>query len=345
MPIARYGVWKGEPLDWQGSAKPDHGYLFFTDTSGDRFKAAVNVMSKSEDTRLVYWFIRDFARVSPVVDRLRALPLGFHSEMGPDSLALDYLRGTFLDIDTGTLLSHNAPGESHDILEFIDPILDQAVAQKADVYIFGQRFHNDGQSGENGMHDIHMNQGNHAPFEQDNGVFQDGGIIMEFPDGHWEAIFLAFAVQAFETDDEGRPITDQTFADLLSGNFPQGGEEGPNVPAPRPSLVSIEAALINPFGPDQHPTHGEGETVYLHNSSTEPMSLEGWSISNGIGQKQPLHGIRIGPQSKKAVIVPKAPLSNKGGSIVLVDANGKEVHRVTYSKEKAKREGVLVFFN
>ena len=33
----------------------------------------------------------------------------------------------------------------------------------------------------NGIHDIHMNQGNAAQFVGDDGVYQDGGLLVHFP--------------------------------------------------------------------------------------------------------------------------------------------------------------------
>ena len=52
------------------------------------------------------------------------------------------------------------------------------------------------------MHDIHMNQGNSAKFKNDDGVWQDGGLIFHFPGlSQWVAVFLAFQSQAWHTDD------------------------------------------------------------------------------------------------------------------------------------------------
>ena len=42
------------------------------------------------------------------------------------------------------------------------------------------------------MHDIHMNQGNDPRFERDDGVWQDGGLLIHFPGlSRWIGIFLA----------------------------------------------------------------------------------------------------------------------------------------------------------
>ena len=55
----------------------------------------------------------------------------------------------------------------------------------------------------NGIHDIHMNQGNVGQFKRDDGVWQDGGLLLNYADSGWQwvAIFLAFQSQAWHTDD------------------------------------------------------------------------------------------------------------------------------------------------
>ena len=332
MPLQGYGVWKGTPTKWDGTSKPGHGHITFSDDSSTRLDAAVNIKSKSSDSRLVYWVIRNMNPVSAAfIQSLQVLPRGFHPQRGTaatGSLGLDFLRLNLFRPQDGILLSHDAPGASHNILDYLDPILNQAVELKAEIYLFGEPY-GDG----TGIHDIHMNQGNSGTWRGDNGIFQDGGIVLAFPDGHWEGIFLAFAVQTYKTDDEGMPVGD-TFAQLLGG-----GE----IPIPTDG-VKIEAALVNPYGPDQAPTRGEGETVYLLNRSAEAVDLAGWKIENGAGQSQVLRGVALEAQSKKGVAVPGVALSNKGGSIILKDADGRVVHQVRYSKEQAQREGVLVYF-
>jgi uncharacterized protein YukJ len=52
------------------------------------------------------------------------------------------------------------------------------------------------------VHDIHLNQGNSGRFVRDDGVWQDGGLLLHFPTGdQWVAIFLAFQGQTWHTDD------------------------------------------------------------------------------------------------------------------------------------------------
>ena len=85
------------------------------------------------------------------------------------------------------------------------------------VYAFGQRWGpEDGTRDKifgflpgNGIHDIHMNQGNSGRFVGDDGVWQDGGLLVHFPSvDRWTAIFLKFQSQSWHTDD----VTGHTIA-------------------------------------------------------------------------------------------------------------------------------------
>ena len=48
-----------------------------------------------------------------------------------------------------------------------------------------------------------MNQGNDGKYKKDNGVFQDGALIIAYPSDKWIAFFFAFQSQSFDTDDKG----------------------------------------------------------------------------------------------------------------------------------------------
>jgi uncharacterized protein YukJ len=294
---------------------------------------------------LVYWFDRDFKH--PITDSLPTRP-GFH-QRSKTVPGLDYIRGNLFDINDGTILPHLEPGERNDIIDYISPILNKAIEERATIYIFGEPF----SKGEEGIHDVHMNQGNDGKFRESNGTQQDGGILLHFPnDDHWEGIFLAFGVQKPHTDGNGNPIGNNDFVDLLEGTDNRtlidgtppfrttGGHELDDGTLPFP--IFIRAALLNPTGPDQSTT-GQPETVYLVNKSTRPVDLTGFSILNRDRAQQHLSGTIAG-QSSKGLAVPNAPLSNNGGTISLLDGKGLKVHGVSYTRAQAKREGELVYF-
>lgn len=94
------------------------------------------------------------------------------------------------------------------------------------------------------------------------------------------------------------------------------------------NTVVIKAALINPVGTDTNK-----ETVTLHNSGLQPVSIEGWVLRNQSNKKQVLSGT-IAPNSSLIIrlISSKITLTNTNGVITLLDTNGVEIDRVTYTR-------------
>jgi len=101
-------------------------------------------------------------------------------------------------------------GPDNDLNEKIDHYIQRAMADEdAVLYAFGERWGPEAGKKDkifgflpgNGVHDIHMNQGNSQRFRHDDGVWQDGGVIVAAPGGGWTAILLRFQTQAWKTDD------------------------------------------------------------------------------------------------------------------------------------------------
>ncbi|KAL8377250.1 hypothetical protein RB595_008096 [Gaeumannomyces hyphopodioides] len=361
MPLKGYIVWKSTIKKWNPRETPGHGHIKFDDgktSNGKLWDAAVNVESKSTDSRLVFWLNRDIPASHPLIAPLADLPFGKAKGKNPGPPGLDFLRGAakgIIDISKGLLLHGTEPGPDNDILDFVNPVLNQAVAagKNADLYLFGEPY-SDG----TGIHDIHMNQGNKGQWARDNGVWQDGAIIIHFKDGshdgkgHWEGIFLAFAVQTPQTSDKGGPVG-KSFGEIFDerggddgGDGGDGGDDQDNDGMFKGKL-SVLAALVNPLGPDNNPTSGDPETVHLVNRTTTAVKLGSWKITNGgAGGSFTLPGSAVIAAGGKLPIPvgPDCPLGNKGGEIVLMDHTGKVVDTVKYSKDQAAREGVLLYF-
>ncbi|RAL06703.1 YukJ family protein [Aspergillus homomorphus CBS 101889] len=221
MTIPHYGVWVGQPTRYTAQTdeedpKSPHIYLYFKDdfSSHKQLEAAINVKSTDKDSRLVYWFDRHFTH--SITDELANLDQGFHllssyahsryrRRETADLEGLDFVRTKGLvDINAGAVLG--ADGDQ-DILDQVDPILTDAINQKATVYIFGSSYGS-------GIHDIHMNQGSVG---YTNGIYEDGALLFLFEDGHWEAVFLAFASQKIPTNDKGEPKSDSNSLATILG--------------------------------------------------------------------------------------------------------------------------------
>ncbi len=104
--------------------------------------------------------------------------------------------------------------------------------------------------------------------------------------------------------------------------------------------IKIISALVNPEG------HDEGlEKVLLFNVTPVPLSVEGWKLLDKNKNSLQLSGtIEAGDTLSIKLPGNTVQLSNKGGVIKLIDAAGKLIDSVTYSKEQVKRQGWSIIF-
>jgi hypothetical protein len=193
------------------------------------------------------------------------------------------------------------------------------------VYAFGERWGPEPQTKDkifgflpgNGIHDIHMNQGNVGRFIEQDGVWQDGALFLHLPTvQRWVAIFLKFQSQTWHTDD----ITGHRI-EPGAGGEPDG-------------IVRIIAALVNPVGPAP-----EAETVTLLNTAPHAIDLSGWAILDKLEHKYMLHRVLAAGETLLIPLPQSVQLGNKGGIITLINQEGLKVHGVSYTKEQVQREG------
>jgi len=186
------------------------------------------------------------------------------------------------------------------------------------------------------MHDIHMNQGNALhEHDEDNGVFNDGGLILHFPD-HFVGLFFRFKTQWLPTDPHGDRIPGVS-KEILPGATPgDTGDTHPAFPA-----VYIERALVNPVGADP----GK-EVVVIGNTTLTAVDLTGWSIVDKNNIAEVLGGVLLPAGGSVSVVLSGggAQLSNKGGTIRLMNPAGVLTHAVSYAQGDAV-EGRFIRFN
>ena len=340
MPLKGYGVLKGKAV----AAKREEGgdtphYQVHIVSNNQHFRIAVNVKSKASPSELLFLVKDNF--LHPITASLPTLALGFTKlQSKPGGQALDFIRGNLFDRLDMRILPASLPGPNNDLSDQLEHYVDRAI-QEADalLYAFGQRWGPEPTTKDkvfgflpgNGIHDIHMNQGNVAPFLGDDGVWQDGGLLLQFPStNQWVAIFLAFQSQAWHTDD----ATGHTSTDVVTpGPGPQPGPTEPD------HVVRIIGALVNPVG--GAPEH---ETVTLLNASPSAVNLKDWQIADKAKNKVKLSGT-IGPgKTLEIALPPTVQLGNKGGLITLLDIKGLKVDGVSYTEEQAKKEGWTVVF-
>ncbi len=343
MPLKHYGVLKGRPINSRtGSGKSPHYQIHLVDDDTD-YRIAINVKSKLEPSALLYLMDDDYDH--PMLDVLPDLPLGFNRlESRPGSGALDFIRGNHFDRNKMKPLAHSIQGPDNDLNDKIHAYVRRAIEdEEALLYAFGERWGPENKKDKyfgflpgNGIHDIHMNQGNATKWQADDGVWQDGGLIFHFPriggeheaeiwPEQWVAVFLAFQSQAWHTDDRtGHRIDTQDPGVVVADDS-----------------VRIVAALVNPAGADPG-----RETVTLLNTTPERVDLSAWSLVDKNKKRSTLAGVEIAPGDAHRVVLDGkgAQLGNKGGAISLLDANGNKVHGVSYSRKQAKRSGWSLVF-
>ena len=169
----------------------------------------MNVLSQQAPSELLYLAADDFRH--PVTERLPAAGGWTPLPSQPGAANIDFIRGNLFDPALMRPLPPDVEGPDNDLADRLDHYTERAIGDAdALVYAFGERWGPEASTPDkifgfrpgNGVHDIHMNQGNSDRFRNDDGVWQDGALLFHFPTAErWVAIFLAFQSQAWHTDD------------------------------------------------------------------------------------------------------------------------------------------------
>jgi uncharacterized protein YukJ len=210
MPLSRYGVVRGTVAGVYRERQEERPHYQIHVLGGSTaFRVAINVENQRPLSELLFLVDDDFRH--PVITALPPLQPGFtRLRPRPGSIALDYVRGELLRRGEMRPLPGNLAGPNNDLSDLLADYTGRATADpRAEIFAFGDRWGPErnpdrifGFSPGNGLHDIHMNQGNSAEYRNDDGTWQDGGLIFRFPrEERWAAIFLAFQSQSWHTDD------------------------------------------------------------------------------------------------------------------------------------------------
>ncbi len=349
MALRQYGALKGRPISKRlGAGSSPHYQIHIIDDTTD-YRIAINVKSKLSPSELL--FMVDDRFEHPLTQDLPDFNNGFTSiDSKPGGVALDYIRGNLFSPASMVPLAHNIPGPDNDLNEKINHFVERTINNSsAMIYAFGERWGPEDSKKDkyfgfrpgNGIHDIHMNQGNSSNFARDDGVWQDGGLLFHFPEqDQWVGVFLAFQSQSWHTDDKtGHRITDIPVPVPVPVPIPVPVPEQPEtVPD---GMVRIVGANVNPLKRDVG-----NETVVLINTTPEAIDLNGWSIADKNKKKEKLTDLVMGPGETTTVTLSgrSAQLSNKGGIITLLDQQGTKIDGVSYTRQQAKKQGWTLVF-
>jgi len=220
MPITNYSVLVGDPVSGKVVTGASTHYQITMQANGGPFTLAVNIQSV-DGSDVLYAIEENFT--PPDEAGLLALPTGMTSlKSEPGGLALDYVRSTvngqpMITLEQMTLLPQLLAKGSEDermmnrvrasaLQNAVVTLLNMTIADKnGTIYAFGSAYADSGKV--DGIHDIHMNQGNPTNNHGgDNGVWQDGALLIHLPSkGTWTAVFIAFQTESWDTDAAGNP--------------------------------------------------------------------------------------------------------------------------------------------
>ena len=231
MPIANYSVLTGRPTAGKVVSGASAHYQITVEATSRTFTVAVNIESV-DGSEVLYAIKEGFTAPDPA--GLAGLASGLTAVPSvPGGLALDFVRSTiggqpmitraemaalpipadaerFLQEALSLDRSFEALGSAvpaHALGNAVVTLLNEAVADPGSlVYAFGSAYADGGVT--DGIHDIHMNQGNPTDNHgNDNGIWQDGALFVSLPGQMtWTAVFIAFQTESWETDGAGDPV-------------------------------------------------------------------------------------------------------------------------------------------
>jgi hypothetical protein len=219
MPLDRYGVLSGTLVRHWRDTPDDQGRWYHVNlevaAQGGSWRCAIDVDSKMSavgvEWRVVTLRPADAAAVA-------ALAYGYHDLAHvAGSGALDYVRDPRLRAAAGCVFAAMPDAIAQLLLALAEAFLNAwkrgSNVEASDaleplltvggrVFVFGEPF-----TTGLGMHNIHQNQGDPAGSQwwAENGIWQDGGTLVQRPDGSIVAFLNKFSSQAYRTDAQGHP--------------------------------------------------------------------------------------------------------------------------------------------
>jgi len=352
--VPGYGVVKGAVV----GSKPDGGapqehFEIWVQAAGVDYRLAVNVRSQTPPVDVLYFVDQDFRH--PLTRALSALSAGYTALGGVGHApAIDFIRANLFDVTSMRALPSGL-GAHNPLSDLIASYVGRATwardARDAGdarddgvagplIYALGSRWGPEPRKPDqyfhfrtgNGIHDVHMNQGNphvQGPhdFFDDNGVWQDGALFLHFPDvDQWVGIFLAFASQQWHTDDRtGAPLVDQPL----------------RAPAPLGAATFLAPADLAPSGADLSvriiAMRRDPPTITLLNASPRTVDLQGWTLADIAKKEVALDGALDAGQARVFDLPKSAALSKDGGVVTLLNERGLKIDGVSYTADDVQR--------
>jgi Uncharacterized conserved protein (DUF2278) len=213
MPLASYGILKGglfTPQEQTYQGDWFHGIFYLVVPNAPVPRRCVTDFSSATKDLIEYKIYNNLE--SDLFSNISALPDGY-SPLAPtdDSGALDYVRSPIFGA---------SPSEGWVVSDgevAVQALQRSLSAAPLKLYVFGEPFTDasavtqDGVQSKDGLHNVHMNQGDPrdssdgVDHQADDGIWQDGATAFENADGTLTAFCSKFVSQTFATDNQGLP--------------------------------------------------------------------------------------------------------------------------------------------
>jgi uncharacterized protein YukJ len=226
-----YSLLKGRVLEAKPfSSNPQqrpHYHLLIQGQSEQQFDVAVNIASEpphvhgaggtnTPDIRVLYAIKKDIKPLT--AEQLTGLADGCLDLPKSSPLRLDYVADNLVSNSEMTLLPLFDPAAGQNGEDEIMKLIDQTVNNpQVRVYAFGHRYldkrpKNDawGFSPDDGVHNIHMNQGNYTGnHDNENGRHEDGALwVYSHSTNIWSGVYIKFQTQSWNNLPDGYPKDD-----------------------------------------------------------------------------------------------------------------------------------------
>ena len=215
MPLDHYGVLAGTLTKHVRDTPDDQGRWYHVNLQvsapAGSYRNAVDVDSKQSAVG-VQWKVL-VVRRSSILPAGGASP-GYHElARARDAGALDHIRHLSLVDNPGCLFIVRPPGWLSGLFPrrpwIAGSNLEASVALES-ILVIGRRTLVWGEPFQTGlgMHNVHQNQGDpiDSQWAESNGIWQDGAVMVERPDGDYDAFISKFTSQSSRTDDAGHPV-------------------------------------------------------------------------------------------------------------------------------------------
>ncbi|WHQ37168.1 DUF2278 family protein [Spiroplasma sp. SV19] len=197
-----YVFLKGILTDCYPKENSTHFNLRVIDKNEQSYTVNVNVRSRIKPHDVLYFVSKNFQ--NDIVDRCFTLDDTVHTNLtrGKNGYCLDYLKGKLFDYNYINILPYvekEQPSELETLFnQIVTPTLNNS---KYRIGVWGMSY------GDpiDGVHDVHMNQGNDERFASENGTWQDGAFATYNTETKSveNIVFIMFQTQCTTTDDTG----------------------------------------------------------------------------------------------------------------------------------------------